>query len=54
MTTDAQYSAARRAEAGHELAVLARPRVILRRRVLKLMAHVDPALRPDRDHRPVR
>ncbi|MCV2358836.1 MULTISPECIES: cation diffusion facilitator family transporter [Roseateles] len=37
-------------EAGHEIAVLARQRVLLRHRVLNLMTHVDPWRRPDLDH----
>jgi len=37
-------------EAGHDIAVLARQRVMQRHRVLNLMAHIDPWRRPDRDH----
>jgi len=37
-------------EAGHDIAVLARERVLQRHRVLDLMTHVDPWHRPDRDH----
>ena len=37
-------------EAGHNIAVLARQRVLQRHRVLNLMTHVDPAQRPDLDH----
>ena len=37
-------------EAGHNIAVLARRRVLQRHRVLNLMTHVDPAQRPDLDH----
>ena len=37
-------------EAGHEIAVDARQRVMQRHRVLNLMTHVDPWRRPDRDH----
>jgi cation diffusion facilitator family transporter len=37
-------------EAGHDIAVLARERVLQRHRVLNLMTHVDPWHRPDRDH----
>jgi cation diffusion facilitator family transporter len=40
-------------EAGHEIAVIVRQRVMLHHRVLNLMAHLDPAQRPDRDHLPV-
>ena len=38
-------------EAGHHIAVLARERVMQRHRVLNLMTHIDPASRPDDDHR---
>jgi cation diffusion facilitator family transporter len=37
-------------EAGHDIAVAARQRVLQRHRVLNLMAHVDPWHRPDLDH----
>lgn len=37
-------------EAGHNIAVAARQRVMQRHRVLNMMTHVDPALRPDLDH----
>jgi cation diffusion facilitator family transporter len=37
-------------EAGHDIAVVARQRVLQRHRVLNLMAHVDPWRRPDLDH----
>ena len=37
-------------EQGHDIAVLARERVMQRHRVLNLMTHVDPHHRPDRDH----
>lgn len=37
-------------EAGHDIAVEARRRVMQRHRVLNLMTHVDPSERPDRDH----
>jgi cation diffusion facilitator family transporter len=37
-------------EAGHDIAVVARQRVLQRHRVLNLMAHVDPWHRPDLDH----
>lgn len=43
---DAQISV----EAGHDIAVEARQRVLQRHRVLNLMTHVDPWRRPDRDH----
>ncbi len=39
-------------EAGHDIAVLARQRVLQRHRVLNLMTHVDPWKRPDLDHPP--
>jgi cation diffusion facilitator family transporter len=37
-------------EAGHDIAVAARQRVMQRHRVLDLMTHVDPHHRPDLDH----
>ncbi len=37
-------------EAGHDIAVSARQRVMQRHRVLNLMTHVDPWRRPDLDH----
>jgi cation diffusion facilitator family transporter len=37
-------------EAGHDIAVQARVRVLQRHRVLNLMTHVDPWHRPDLDH----
>jgi cation diffusion facilitator family transporter len=37
-------------EAGHDIAVLARNRVLQRHRVLNLMTHIDPWRRPDLDH----
>jgi cation diffusion facilitator family transporter len=37
-------------EAGHDIAVAARLRVLQRHRVLNLMTHVDPWRRPDADH----
>jgi cation diffusion facilitator family transporter len=39
-------------EAGHNIAVDARNRVMQRHRVLNLMTHVDPWQRPDLDHAP--
>lgn len=39
-------------EAGHDIAVQARSRVMQRHRVLNLMTHVDPWRRPDLDHAP--
>lgn len=37
-------------EAGHDIAVEARRRVLARHRVLNLMTHIDPWRRPDGDH----
>ena len=37
-------------EAGHDIAVEARRRVMQRHRVLNLMTYVDPWKRPDLDH----
>jgi cation diffusion facilitator family transporter len=37
-------------EAGHDIAVLARQRVLSLHRVLNLMTHIDPWRRPDLDH----
>ena len=37
-------------EAGHDITVAARQRVMQRHRVLNLMTHVDPWRRPDLDH----
>src|SRR5450631_2573522 len=37
-------------EAGHDIAVAARARVLQRHRVLNLMTHIDPLFRPDLDH----
>ena len=37
-------------EAGHDIAVLARQRVLQHHRVLNLMTHIDPWHRPDLDH----
>lgn len=39
-------------EAGHDISVVARDRVMQRHRVLSLMTHVDPYRRPDLDHLP--
>jgi cation diffusion facilitator family transporter len=39
-------------EAGHDIAVEARHRVMQRHRVLDVMTHVDPHHRPDLDHVP--
>lgn len=41
-------------EAGHDIAVEARRRVLQRHRVLNLMTHVDPWKRADLDHVPVK
>jgi cation diffusion facilitator family transporter len=45
-----EVDAAISVEAGHDIAVLARQRVMLRHRVLNLMTHVDPWKKPDLDH----
>lgn len=45
-----EVDAAISVEAGHDIAVQARLRVLQRHRVLNLMAHVDPWRRPDMDH----
>src|SRR4051812_40230800 len=37
-------------EAGHDIAVAARQRVLRRHRVLNLMTHIDPWQFPDLDH----
>jgi cation diffusion facilitator family transporter len=41
-------------EAGHDIAVAARQRVLRHHRVLNMMTHVDPWQRPDLDHAPER
>ncbi len=45
-----EVDAAISVEAGHDIAVVARQRVLQRHRVLNLMTHVDPWHRPDLDH----
>jgi len=45
-----EVDAAITVEAGHDIAVAARARVLQRHRVLNLMTHVDPWRRPDLDH----
>jgi cation diffusion facilitator family transporter len=45
-----EVDAAITVEAGHDIAVEARQRVLQRHRVLNLMTHVDPWRRPDLDH----
>ncbi|CAN7424391.1 cation diffusion facilitator family transporter [Acidovorax sp. LjRoot118] len=45
-----EVDAAISVEAGHDIAVQARLRVLQRHRVLNLMTHVDPWRRPDMDH----
>lgn len=45
-----EIDAALSVEAGHDIAVEARKRVLMRHRVLNLMTHVDPWKRPDHDH----
>lgn len=47
-----EVDAALSVEAGHDIAVEARQRVLQRHRVLNLMTHVDPWRRPDLDHAP--
>jgi cation diffusion facilitator family transporter len=47
-----EVDAALSVEAGHDIAVEARQRVLRRHRVLNLMTHVDPWRRPDLDHAP--
>ena len=48
-----EVEATQTVEAGHNIAVLARARVMQRHRVISLLTHVDPAQRPDLDHLPV-
>ncbi len=48
-----EVDAALTVEAGHNIAVAARQAVMQRHRVLNLMTHVDPAFKPDLDHKPV-
>ncbi|MBK7720172.1 MAG: cation transporter [Simplicispira sp.] len=48
-----EVNAALTVEAGHDIAVLARQRVLQRHRVLNLMTHVDPWRKPDLDHAPL-
>jgi cation diffusion facilitator family transporter len=48
-----EVDAAITVEAGHDIAVAARQRVLQRHRVLNLMTHVDPWRRPDLDHRTI-
>ena len=45
-----EIDAAISVEAGHDIAVIARQRVLQHHRVLNLMTHVDPWRRPDMDH----
>ncbi len=45
-----EVDAAITVEAGHDIAVLARQRVLQRHRVLNMMTHVDPWKMPDLDH----
>lgn len=40
-------------EAGHDIAVVARKRVMQRHSVINVMIHVDPSQRPDLDHAPL-
>ena len=48
-----EVNARQTVEAGHDIAVEVRTRVLRRHRVLNLLVHVDPAQRPDRDHSPL-
>jgi cation diffusion facilitator family transporter len=45
-----EVDAALSVESGHDIAVVARQRVMQRHRVLNVMTHVDPWRRPDLDH----
>jgi len=45
-----EVDAAITVEAGHDIAVAARQRVLRRHRVLDLMTHIDPFRQPDLDH----
>lgn len=45
-----EVDAALTVEQGHDIAVVARERVMQRHRVLNVMTHVDPHSRPDLDH----
>ena len=47
-----EVDAAITVEAGHDIAVEARVRVLQHHRVLNLMTHIDPSRRPDLDHLP--
>ncbi|SDI06165.1 cation diffusion facilitator family transporter [Propionivibrio dicarboxylicus] len=47
-----EVDAAQTVEAGHNIAVAARNRVMQRHRVINLLTHIDPAQRPDLDHQP--
>ena len=49
-----EVDAAISVEAGHDIAVQARQRVLKHHRVLNLLTHVDPWRRPDLDHAQVR
>jgi cation diffusion facilitator family transporter len=48
-----EVDAAQTVEAGHDISVEARDRVLQRHRVLSLMTHLDPWKKPDLDHAPV-
>lgn len=45
-----EVDAALSVESGHDIAVVARQRVMQHHRVLNVMTHVDPWRRPDLDH----
>jgi len=47
-----EVDATQTVEAGHNIAVAARNRVMQRHRVINLLTHIDPAQRPDLDHQP--
>ena len=48
-----EVEATQTVEAGHNIAVLTRQRVMQKHRVINVLTHVDPAQRPDLDHLPV-
>ena len=48
-----EVEATQAVEAGHDIAVKARARVLERHRVLDVMVHIDPSQRPDKDHQPL-
>ena len=48
-----EVEATQTVEAGHNIGVMVRQRVLQRHRVINLLTHIDPAQRPDLDHTPV-